>query len=572
MIAMHRQIHAIVTALLLILVVGSQALAAGPQPQQWSGSGPFATGLGNRVITALAVSPDGRTVYAGTGSSTVFSYVYTTPAVATTAATAVTGTDAILNGTANANGNSSTVSFEYGPTVAYGTAVTAIPTTITGTSSTAISAVVTGLACGTAYHFRTVGNNSSGTAFGQDQDFITSACPVNGVCGSNNGGTFTAVPTANLCTSGIASAVTGSGPWSWSCAGTSGGTNASCTAAIDITGPAITLSTLSDGAVTNNATLNVSGTVADVSGIKSLTVNSQAVTVAGNGSFTWPVTLVNGTNIITTVAIDNANNQTIDTRTITLERHPSKIGIFTDGYWYLDLNQSWAWEGTPSDKLGIFGIGITGAIPVAGDWNSDGKSEIGVFIDGIWYLDMNGNGQWDGEGIDVRGVFGIGVPNARPVVGDWTGDGKTKIGIYADGIWYLDANQSWDWNGEGTDIRGVFGNGLPNAKPVTGDWNGDGITKIGVYSEGNWYLDKNRNWVWDGVPTDTYGVFGIGLPNVVPVTGDWNGDGITKIGVYSDGNWYMDTNNSWAWDGVPADTYGAFGTGLPNVTPVVGNW
>lgn len=36
-----------------------------------------------------------------------------------------------------------------------------------------------------------------------------------------------------------------------------------------------------------------------------------------------------------------------------------------------------------------------------------------------------------------------GVPNAIPVTGDWTVDGKTKIGIYADGgqdhgIWYLD--------------------------------------------------------------------------------------------------------------------------------------
>jgi len=251
---------------------------------------------------------------------------------------------------------------------------------------------------------------------------------------------------------------------------------------------------------------------------------------------------------------------------------PAKIGVFSDGYWYLDVNQSWAWDGTPSDNLGIFGLGIAGAIPVAGDWNSDGKTEIGVFIDGIWYLDMNGNGQWDGEETDVRGVFGIGLPNAKPVIGDWNHDGKTKIGIYADGIWYLDVNQSWAWDGEGIDVMGVFGIGLLNAIPVTGDWNSDGFTEIGIYSEGNWYLDKNRNWAWDGVPIDTYGVFGAGLPNVVPVTGDWNGDGTTKIGVYSEGNWYLDKSNSWAWDGEPTDTYGAFGMGLLNVVPVVGNW
>jgi hypothetical protein len=56
---------------------------------------------------------------------------------------------------------------------------------------------------------------------------------------------------------------------------------------------------------------------------------------------------------------------------------------------------------------------------------------------------------------------------------------------------------------------------------VTGDWNGNGITKIGIYSEGNWYLDTNASWQWDGTPTDTFGVFGLGLGTVVPVTGNW---------------------------------------------------
>ncbi len=250
----------------------------------------------------------------------------------------------------------------------------------------------------------------------------------------------------------------------------------------------------------------------------------------------------------------------------------SKIGIFDHGTWYLDENQSWDWNGTPTDVLGVFGVGLTGAIPVVGDWNGDGKTEIGVFIDGIWYLDMNGNWQWDGEGVDVRGVFGVGIPNAVPVTGDWNGDGKTKIGIYADGIWYLDLNSNWQWDGEGTDVLGQFGMGLANAKPVTGDWNGDGKTEIGVYADGVWYLDKNQNWQWDGEPGDTFGVFGVGLANAIPVTGDWGGTGVTKIGVYSEGNWYLDANSSWQWDGTPADTFGVFGVGLAGVTPVTGNW
>gem|GEM_PF-4552730 len=48
---------------------------------------------------------------------------------------------------------------------------------------------------------------------------------VNGVCGLSSGCTFATAPTTGLCTSGTASAVSGSGPWTWTCAGVYGGTN-----------------------------------------------------------------------------------------------------------------------------------------------------------------------------------------------------------------------------------------------------------------------------------------------------------------------------------------------------------
>jgi hypothetical protein len=53
---------------------------------------------------------------------------------------------------------------------------------------------------------------------------------VDGVCGSANGTTVSSAPTTNLCSVGTASTVTGSGPWSWTCTGTGGGTIASCAA------------------------------------------------------------------------------------------------------------------------------------------------------------------------------------------------------------------------------------------------------------------------------------------------------------------------------------------------------
>lgn len=55
--------------------------------------------------------------------------------------------------------------------------------------------------------------------------------PVDGVCGAADGGTFASTPSSNFCSSGSATAVSGSGPWNWQCMGSNGGTNDSCSAA-----------------------------------------------------------------------------------------------------------------------------------------------------------------------------------------------------------------------------------------------------------------------------------------------------------------------------------------------------
>ncbi len=66
--------------------------------------------------------------------------------------------------------------------------------------------------------------------------YYTTACvtvnvQVPGICGTANGTTSTAVPTSGLCSQGSASAVSGSGAyWYWTCYGSNGGANASCSA------------------------------------------------------------------------------------------------------------------------------------------------------------------------------------------------------------------------------------------------------------------------------------------------------------------------------------------------------
>jgi hypothetical protein len=65
---------------------------------------------------------------------------------------------------------------------------------------------------------------------------LTPAPVVNGACGSANGTDLTSAPTTNLCSAGTQSSVTGSGPWDWTCAGSNGGSTASCSANLEING------------------------------------------------------------------------------------------------------------------------------------------------------------------------------------------------------------------------------------------------------------------------------------------------------------------------------------------------
>jgi hypothetical protein len=78
---------------------------------------------------------------------------------------------------------------------------------------------------------------------------------VNGACGSSNNGTFTQAPSSGLCDAGTPSAVTGTGPWTWSCQGANNGTTASCQASSSPTPPPVNgyTSLVSGSDVRNNS-------------------------------------------------------------------------------------------------------------------------------------------------------------------------------------------------------------------------------------------------------------------------------------------------------------------------------
>jgi len=103
----------------------------------------------------------------------------------------------------------------------------------------------------------------------------------------------------------------------------------------------------------------------------------------------------------------------------------TSIGIYRNGAWFLDVDGNGRW----SDPDLYFEFGAAGDRPVVGDFNHDGIDEVGVYRQGKWHLDTNGNHQFDAQ----DKVFSLGGADDVPVVGDFDGDGTDQIGVYRKG-------------------------------------------------------------------------------------------------------------------------------------------
>ena len=126
-------------------------------------------------------------------------------------------------------------------TCKYGTSNTtyaSLPNTFTTTGGTTHSKTLTGLtnSSSVTYYVRCVdGSNNANTT----STVISVVVPgttsvVNGACGSANGQSFSTLTSTspNLCSAGTVGSFSGTGPWSWRCNRTNGGTYATCSATL----------------------------------------------------------------------------------------------------------------------------------------------------------------------------------------------------------------------------------------------------------------------------------------------------------------------------------------------------
>ena len=181
----------------------------------------------------------------------------------------------------------------------------------------------------------------------------------------------------------------------------------------------------------------------------------------------------------------------------------------TGANWILD---------SQSGANSAFQFGATGDIPVPGDYDRDGKTDIAVYRQGTWYVLRSSN----------LSYFAVpfGVAGDKPTQADFDGDGLCDPAVFrpSNGTWYVSNT---------TGFISSIQFGLGDDLPVQADYDGDGLADVSVFrpSTGTWYLQRSKF----GFVSRQFGLSGDR-----PVPADYDADGRADISVWrpSSGVWY----------------------------------
>jgi hypothetical protein len=186
------------------------------------------------------------------------------------------------------------------------------------------------------------------------------------------------------------------------------------------------------------------------------------------------------------------------------------ISLYRNGIWYLQRSQA---------GFSASSFGITTDKTVAADYDGDNRTDIAVFRGTVdaslpdFYVLRSSN--------STVAQTSWGTVGDIPIAGDFDGDNKADYAVYRAGTWYINGSN-------GTTRTEQFG--LATDKPVAADYDGDNKTDLAVYRNGVWYQQRSALG---------FTAIQFGIANDLPIPADFDGDAKADLAVYRSGTWYL---------------------------------
>ncbi len=156
---------------------------------------------------------------------------------------------------------------------------------------------------------------------------------------------------------------------------------------------------------------------------------------------------------------------------------------------------------------------------VVGDWDSDADADVGRLAAEDAHVPAARRCRRGSNRIRLGQVGDV------PVSGDWNGGGLTDVGVWRPATRTFRLRQE-----DGT--QQAIPLGAVGSRPITGDWNGDGLTEVGVFNAGTGMFVLRRV---DTAGAVTIERVPFGTASSLPVIGDWDGDGVDDLGTWAPG-------------------------------------